>query len=91
MELLNNKENLLYQSNLRLIKALKYSLEKLEDNIELEKIRISNCTFCIRENNDNEWAETKVSAMVERYTRRKTLSKLKRELKRLKKLTATDI
>lgn len=91
MELLNNIENLLYQSNLRLIKALKYSLEKLEDNIELEKIHISNCTDIIRENKDTEFAETLVSAMVERDSRRKTLSKLKRELKRLKKLTATDI
>jgi uncharacterized protein YifE (UPF0438 family) len=91
MELLNNIENLLYQSNLRLIKALKYSLEKLEDNIELEKNYISFCTLIIRENNNNEFAETKVSAIVERDKRRKTLSKLKRELKKLKKLTQTDI
>lgn len=91
MELLNNIENLLYQSNLRLIKALKYSLEKLEDNIEFEKKQISVCTYTIKESTDNEWAETKVYASVERDIRRKTLSKLKRELKRLKKLTATDI
>lgn len=91
MKLLNNRENLLYQSNLRLIKALKYSLEKLEDNIQIEKKLISNCTDTIKEYKDTEWAETLVSASVERDMRRKTLSKLKRELKRLKKLTATDI
>ena len=87
---LSRTENLLYRSNLRLIKALKYSLEKLEDNIELERIYISICTSEIKKTLE-EFAETRLCLEVERDRRRKTLLKLKREYKKLKELTATDL
>jgi len=87
---LSRTENLLYKSNLRLIKALKYALKKLEDNIELEKTNISICTSNIKDTIEEE-PEARIRIELERDNRRKTLSKLKREYKKLKELTATDL
>lgn len=92
MELLNNKENLLYQSNLRLIKALKYSLEKLEEKIFIKRSLIGGLTESI-----GEWRkcgdpdDEQFGLELERIEERQKLIKLKRELKTLKKLTQTDI
>ncbi len=88
-QLLTKKENLLYRSNLRLIKAVRYSLEKIKENIELERIYISICTDNIKDTIEEE-SEAKIRIQLERDKRRKTLSKLKREYKKLKELTATD-
>jgi len=87
---LSRTENLLYKSNLRLIKALKYALKKFEDNIELEKTNISICTSNIKDTIEEE-PEARIRIELERDNRRKTLSKLKREYKKLKELTATDL
>lgn len=92
MELLNNKENLLYQSNLRLIKALKFSLKKLEEKIFIKRSLIGGLTDSIGELRKGGDPDSEQFGLeLERIEERQKLIKLKRELKRLKELTQTDI